>query len=69
MKSDTPRVWCPGCEPKADEMAECLELQWCSTHLPDRAGEDDRLVSCGFDVVTDAEVNRAFCQLIHRPAA
>jgi len=63
--TDTPRVWCPGCEPKADEWDDLLEIQYCGDHVPDRAGEDDRLVSCGFDVISDAAVNRAFCALLH----
>ena len=59
------RVYCPGCEPLADEFAELLELQWCGTHLPPRAGTDDALAWCEHGTSSDAEINRAFCQLIH----
>jgi len=67
--SDEPRVWCPLCEPDADEFVELLERQWCGSHTPDRAGTDDVLAWCSHGISTDAEISRAFCNLIHRGAA
>jgi len=66
--SDTPRVWCPACEPLADQIAEMLETQFCGTHFPDRTGPDDVLASFAFDAGTEAEQSRALCAFVHRAA-
>ena len=60
--SDTPRAFCPGCEPDADECAEFLVVVHCGRHYPERAGLDDA------GVVADAEVpvtNQQWCALLH----
>jgi len=64
--SDTPLVWCPGCRPEADQIAEMLETLWCGTHMPERAGADDGAVSFGLDPGTEAEQSRALCAFVHR---
>jgi len=62
---DEPRIYCPGCEPQADEFADFLQCEWCGTHLPARTGAEDALAWCEHGVSADAEINRAFCALIH----
>jgi len=60
-----PRLWCPGCEPKADQFDDLLDIQYCGNHAPERVGADDSRTSCEFGTPSDAEINRAFCALIH----
>lgn len=72
-KPSIARAYCPGCEPRADPLIEILEVRWCDSHAPGRAGPDDVLVTAGATAYASAEAggddNRRWCELIHREAA
>ena len=67
------RAYCPGCEPDADPLAEILDVHWCESHTPVRAGLDDlRATARGTSIGTaeaGGEDNRRWCGLIHRAEA
>ena len=75
--TDTPsvaRLWCPGCEPEADALAEVLELSWCALRggdhsAPSAPGSADPRVDVGAYLSGTAEAggedNRRWCALIH----
>jgi len=66
MMSDETRVWCPSCEPLADQIAEMLETVFCGRHAPSREGLDD----AGVVQTPEANVTNAqWCNLLHRGAA
>jgi hypothetical protein len=69
--SDIPRPCCPGCEPEADQILDHLEIMFCGTHMPGRAGADDGRASFALDAPSEAEQSRALCGFVHRdrPAA
>jgi hypothetical protein len=63
--SDTPRSYCNGCEPDADEFAEFLILVHCGRHYPSASGLDDAgVVSSPEEKVT----NQQWCALLHGAA-
>jgi hypothetical protein len=72
--ADSPAVarpYCPGCEPGADPVREVLDVRWCDEHVPVREGSDDRQVDSSAFLSGTAEaggeVNRRWCELLHRP--
>jgi hypothetical protein len=64
------RAYCPGCEPAADPLREILDVHWCDSHAPCRAGPDDVLATARGTAYGSAEAggedNRRWCELIHR---
>ena len=69
-KPPVARAYCPGCEPAADPMREILDVHWCDSHAPCRAGSDDVLATARGTAYGSAEAggedNRRWCELIHR---
>lgn len=69
--SDTPRAFCPACEPAADEFSELLVLQRCYEHRLDFTGSADEQVVGPSQMAMGAteavgDENRAACDAIHR---
>ena len=69
---DTPsaaRAYCPGCEPDADPSQDILDVRWCESHFPARAGADDEVVTASAHLSGSAEAggndNRRWCDLLH----
>ena len=69
---DTPcvaRAYCPGCEPDADPSQDILDVRWCESHFPGRAGADDEVVTASAHLSGSAEAggndNRRWCDLLH----
>jgi hypothetical protein len=69
-KPPVARAYCPGCEPAADPLREILDVHWCDSHAPCRAGPDDVLATARGTAYGSAEAggedNRRWCELIHR---
>jgi hypothetical protein len=72
-KPPVARAYCPGCEPAADPLREILDVHWCDSHAPCRAGSDDVLATARGTAYGSAEAggedNRRWCELIHRGRA
>jgi hypothetical protein len=70
---DTPcvaRAYCPGCEPDTDPSQDILDVRWCESHSPVRAGTDDEVVAAsGWYLSGSAEAggndNRRWCDILH----
>ena len=73
---DSPTIafaYCPACDPERDPIRELLTVH-CLAHEPKSDGVDDASARVGTDFLVstgeiDAETNRRWCQLLHRPAA
>jgi hypothetical protein len=63
---DLPRIYCPGCERLADVVLELLVVGYCGLHSPSYDGVDDARVVRGDPIPSEAAINRAFCNLLHR---
>jgi hypothetical protein len=70
--SDSPyvaRAYCPGCEPDADPSQDILDVRWCESHSPARAGADDEVVTASAYLSGSAEAggddNRRWCDILH----
>lgn len=71
---DTPmvaRLYCPACEPHADNEKEILDVLWCESHLPARGGLDDNnmpMASAYLSGGSEAggDDNRRWCELLHK---
>lgn len=67
-------AWCPGCEPNVVPREAALRtIEVCSAHLAQRfyVGTADEAMTSILSVgakkdPTEADINRAFCDLIHR---
>lgn len=65
--------WCPGCEPERDPSTEILETTWCTEHVPNHRGSDDRgegmWLSGSAEAGSDetGHNQQRMCELIHRP--
>lgn len=71
--ADTPvvaRLYCPMCEPDRDNLAEVLDIMWCTEHQPSRDGALDRVVTPSQYISGSGEAggedNRRFCDWLHR---
>jgi hypothetical protein len=64
------RLYCPDCEPLAEESADLLSVVWCETHAPERGGIEDGNVGpwayLNGSAEAGGEANRSFCELLHR---
>ncbi len=63
------KLYCPGCEPEADEFVEILTVSWCCQHAPRAEGDADdltgpRTVALASGGDAEGEDCRAFARLI-----
>lgn len=61
-------IYCPGCQPDRDPIAEILDTRWCEVHNPPRGGPDDEKTGVAARL-TVAEAwgdnNRRWCEIVH----
>lgn len=62
------RDWCPECEPDLDQIMFHVVEVYCYRHRITESGLDDDVMlnDKQKDTLTECQMNRAFCDLLHR---